>query len=124
MGNECLVFVDGPFSVFGMQALFAEKGHAFLPDYDVKMLSDLQYLKISRSLYRSAIRASQLERSERDPAHLEEIDNLLWATKSETQREPKVSFNIQSDEAGLLLIPNAEPPATLNNVEVKFETPI
>ena len=118
------MFVDGPFTVFGMQALFAEKGQAFLPDYDVKMLSDLQYLKISRSLYRSAIRASQLERSERDPAHLEEIDSLLWTSKKQEKREPKVSFDIQTDETGLLLIPNAEPPATLNNVEVKFETPI
>lgn len=125
VGNECLVFVDGPFSVFGMQALFAEKGQAFLPDYDVKMLSDLQFLKISRSLYRSAIRASQLERSERDPSHLEEIDNLLWATKKESKHEPKVSFDVQSDDAGLLLIPYAEPPSTLkDNIEVKFETPI
>ena len=123
VGNENLVFVDGPFTVFGMQALFAEKGQAFLPDYDVKLLCDLQYLKITRSLYRSAIRASQLERSERDPSHLDEIDKLLWSSKNETQREPKVKFDIQSDEAGLLLIPNAEPVAT-EDLPVKFETPI
>ena len=124
VGNENLVFVDGPFTVFGMQALFAEKGRAFLPDYDVKLLSDLQYLKVTRSLYRSAIRASQLERSERDPSHLEEIDKLLWSSKSEQKSEPKVQFNIQSDDAGILLIPNAEPVATQSNVPTKFETPI
>ena len=124
VGNENLVFVDGPFTVFGMQALFAEKGQAFLPDYDVKLLSDLQYLKVTRSLYRTAIRASQLERSERDPSHLEEIDKLLWSTRIETQRESKVKFDIKSDDAGILLIPNAEPLATVDDLPARFETPI
>ena len=125
VGNENLVFVDGPFTVFGMQALFAEKGQAFLPDYDVKLLSDVQYLKVTRSLYRSAIRASQLERSERDPSHLEEIDKLLWSSRTETQKhESKVKFDIESDDTGILLIPNAEPLATTDDLPARFETPI
>ena len=126
VGNECLVFVDGPFTVFGMQALFAEKGHAFLPDYDVKMLSDLQYLKISRALYRSAIRASQLEKSERTPSHMEELDEIFWNNSSNKAKESTVTFEIKTDETGLLLIPNTEhkPRTSEDKNEVNMVSPV
>ena len=121
IGNESLVFVDGPFTVFGMQALFMEKGRAFIPDYEVKLLSDVQYLIIERALYRSAIRATQLERSERAPSHYEEFDEVFWNKKS-AGKVPNVA---RTDESALLLVPSIDSKPTTNiSDEVKFETPI
>ncbi len=123
VGNENLVFVDGPFTVFGMQALFVEKGRAFIPDYEVKLLSDVQYLKIGRTLYRSAIRASQLERSERAPSEYDEMDEIFFNSK---KSKSDTANNAETDETGLLLVPvdhHRQKPKTPDN-NTRFETPI
>ncbi len=124
IGNENLVFNDGPFTVFGMQALLVEKGRAFMPDYTVKILSDVQYLKINRALYRSAIRATQLERSERAPSDYEEFDEVFSLPQKEMPAIVNDVANDVTDETGLLLVPIEQHQPKNDNSNVKFETPI
>eukprot|EP00794_Sanderia_malayensis_P005476 gene5476-6160_t len=118
VGNENLVFIDGPFTVFGMQALFVEKGRAFIPDYEVRILSNVQYLKIQRTLYRSAIRATQLERSERAPSDCDEFDELFFNKKTDLRA------NVIADENGLLLVPVHHHHKEGSSENTRFETPI
>lgn len=78
VGDENIVFEDGPFSVFGIKALTNESGSQYMPDFTVKILSTLQFLKISRSLYRSAVRATKMERENRTPENYHEFDEIFW----------------------------------------------
>ena len=47
--------------------------HTFIPDYSVKALTDLVYLKISKSLYLAAKRATLMEQSQRMGEHNNDI---------------------------------------------------
>lgn len=78
VGIENITFEDGPFSVFGVNALLCESGQQFLPDYAVKVISHIQYLKVSRSLYRSAVRASKMEKENKTPDNYQEYDEIFW----------------------------------------------
>ncbi|XP_060526504.1 unextended protein [Cylas formicarius] len=105
VGKENLVFEGGPFTYFGTQALVQTVGiespaapsgmgsleslnidsmlrHTFIPDYTVRASTEVLYLKIKRSLYLAAKRATLMERSKRDHNHTKEqldaeIDKLL-----------------------------------------------
>ncbi|CAO1387041.1 unnamed protein product [Diamesa tonsa] len=112
VGKESLVFEGGPFTYFGLQALIQNVGldspiqqqpqpqqqqvmgslnslnvdsllrHTFIPDYSVKALTDLVYLKISKSLYLAAKRATLMEQAQRMGEHNndiidEEVEKLL-----------------------------------------------
>ena len=79
VGVENIVFEDGPFSVFGVHALLTESGGPpFLPDYAVRAITNVQYLRIRRSLYRSAVRASKMERENKTPDNYQEFDEIFW----------------------------------------------
>ncbi|KAH1012285.1 hypothetical protein HUJ05_011468 [Dendroctonus ponderosae] len=108
VGKENLVFEGGPFTYFGTQSLVQTVGiespaapagmgsleslnidsmlrHTFIPDYTVRASTEVMYLRIKRSLYLAAKRATLMEKSKRDKnqtsAQLdEEIDKLLDAT--------------------------------------------
>jgi len=41
--------------------------HTFIPDYTVRAVTEVFYLKVKRSLYLAAKRATLLERSQKDP---------------------------------------------------------
>lgn len=41
--------------------------HTFIPDYTVRAVTEVFYVKIKRSLYLAAKRATLLERSQKDP---------------------------------------------------------
>lgn len=101
VGKESLVFEGGPFTYFGLQALIQNVGldspiqqqppqqqvmgslnslnvdallrHTFIPDYSVKALTDLVYLKISKSLYLAAKRATLMEQAQRMGEHNNDI---------------------------------------------------
>ncbi|CAH1118973.1 unnamed protein product [Phaedon cochleariae] len=106
VGKENLVFEGGPFTYFGTQALVQTVGiespsvapstmgsleslnidsllrHTFIPDYSVRASTEVLYLKIKRSLYLAAKRASLMERSKRGEHQTEqqfdeEVDKLL-----------------------------------------------
>jgi len=79
VGSENILFEDGPFSVFGVGALTREAGsQAFSPDYTVKLLTNIQMLKISRVMYLSAIRATKLERQNKTPEIYQEYDEIFF----------------------------------------------
>lgn len=78
VGSEDIMFEDGPFSVFGVGALTSESGQQFTPDYTVKLTSKVQYLKVSRNMYRSAVRATQMERQNKTPESYQEFDEVFW----------------------------------------------
>ena len=84
VGTESLVFEDGPFSVFGVNSLIVEGGQQFAPDYSVKVISNVQYLKVTRSLYRSAIRASKMEKENKTPDNYQEYDEIFWTHLKKT----------------------------------------
>ncbi|XP_076257609.1 metal transporter uex isoform X3 [Rhynchophorus ferrugineus] len=107
VGKENLVFEGGPFTYFGTQALVQTVGiespaapsgmgsleslnidsllrHTFIPDYTVRASTEVLYLKIKRSLYLAAKRATLMEKSKRGQNETkeqfdEEIDKLLHA---------------------------------------------
>ncbi|XP_028131005.1 unextended protein [Diabrotica virgifera virgifera] len=106
VGKESLMFEGGPFTYFGTQALVQTVGiespsvaastmgsleslnidsllrHTFIPDYSVRASTEVLYLKIKRSLYLAAKRASLMERSKKGEHQTqqqfdEEVDKLL-----------------------------------------------
>ncbi|CAG9772312.1 unnamed protein product [Ceutorhynchus assimilis] len=110
VGKENLVFEGGPFTYFGTQALVQTVGiespaapagmgsleslnidsmlrHTFIPDYSVRATTEVLYLKIKRSLYLAAKRATLMEKSKRGNQTKEqfdeEIDKLLYATEDD-----------------------------------------
>ncbi|KAF5300500.1 hypothetical protein FQA39_LY02299 [Lamprigera yunnana] len=90
VGRENMIYESGPFTYFGMQALVqnltiadsptvpsalgslqslnvdAMLRHTFYPDYSVRACTDVLYMRIKRSLYLAAKRATLMERSQRD----------------------------------------------------------
>ncbi|XP_044740293.1 unextended protein isoform X2 [Chrysoperla carnea] len=91
VGRESLLFESGPFTYFGKQALMQNVGgvaesptvqptnmgslqsvnmetllrHTFVPDYSVRAVTEVLYIKIKRSLYMAALRATLMERSQK-----------------------------------------------------------
>ncbi|XP_050303940.1 unextended protein isoform X2 [Anthonomus grandis grandis] len=137
VGQENLVFEGGPFTYFGTQALVQTVGiespaapagmgsleslnidsmlrHTFIPDYTVRASTEVLYLKIKRSLYLAAKRATLMEKSKRENQTKEqfdeEIDKLLDATEDDdiscgriTPRR-KSSRNLQQNKSTQELI--------------------
>lgn len=63
VGQEQLTFEEGPFTSFGTNALV--KGTAqYIPDYTVRAVTDITYLKITRGLYKQAVGATLIEREQ------------------------------------------------------------
>ena len=86
VGSESILFEDGPFSVFGVGALTREPGaSAFTPDYTVKLLANVQILKVSRVMYRSALRATRLERQDKTPETYQEYDEIFFEESKHRQ---------------------------------------
>ncbi|XP_049821348.1 unextended protein isoform X2 [Aethina tumida] len=108
VGKENLMFEGGPFTYFGTQALVQTVGiespstapstmgsleslnldsllrHTFIPDYTVRASTEVLYVKVKRSMYLAAKRATLMERSKRDNDNAqsgenfdEEVDKLL-----------------------------------------------
>ena len=118
VGQENIVFEDGPFSVFGTKALTCESGHQFHPDYTVKILTDVQYLKVARSLYRSAIRASKMERENKTPDNYHEYDEIFWNHLKKTTKDTNV-VDISSHKSDVSSVDNASERGTPNKHERK-----
>ena len=49
--------------------------YTFVPDYTVRAVSEVFYVKIKRSLYLAAKRATLLERSQKDSSGQEQFDD-------------------------------------------------
>lgn len=51
--------------------------HSFVPDYSVRAAAEVIYLKIKRSLYLAAKRATLMEKSKKGDHHSEHFDEEL-----------------------------------------------
>ncbi|XP_033215511.1 metal transporter CNNM4 isoform X2 [Belonocnema kinseyi] len=120
MGKENLTFESGPFTYFGTQALAinvtalespvaanpvamgsihslnltAIARHTFTPDYTVRAVTELIYVKIKRSLYLAAKRATLLERSQKDISPStdqfdDEVEKLLHSLDEDDRSVPE-----------------------------------
>ncbi|XP_023288042.1 metal transporter CNNM4 isoform X2 [Orussus abietinus] len=118
VGKENMIFESGPFTYFGSQALTANIGlaesptnanpqsigsiqsvnldsmlrHTFVPDYSVRAVTEVFYVKIKRSLYLAAKRATLLERSKKDslpgPDQFDdEVEKLLHSLDEDDRSE-------------------------------------
>lgn len=73
IGQESLAFEEGPFSSFGTNALVMTRsssnvnlkgGLQYIPDFTVRAITDIMYLKIPRSLYKRAVQTTLMEREQ------------------------------------------------------------
>ncbi|XP_011882400.1 PREDICTED: metal transporter CNNM4 [Vollenhovia emeryi] len=120
VGKENMMFESGPFTYFGSQALTANIGiaesptnanpqtvgsiqsvnldsmlrHTFIPDYTVRAVTEVFYVKVKRSLYLAAKRATLLERSQKDPMPNQEqfddeVEKLLHSLEEDDRSVPE-----------------------------------
>ncbi|UYV68359.1 CNNM2 [Cordylochernes scorpioides] len=66
IGKESLEYDTGPFAYFGLPAIYCQRSgdggkFSFTPDYTVVAITDVSFLKIPRSIYVAAVRATLLE---------------------------------------------------------------
>jgi len=115
IGKEDKIFHEGPFSCFGEKMLEQEqfnfqnwsvnsannserslsitssKVSTWVPDYNLKAITDLMYLKIRRGIYQLAIKANKLKvsnsESEANIKELDLVETLLNETKSDADFE-------------------------------------
>ncbi|XP_022904429.2 unextended protein [Onthophagus taurus] len=135
VGAEQLVFESGAFTYFGTQALAQNIGildpspstmgslqslnmdtmlrYSFQPDYTVRASSDLLYMKVKRSLYLAAKKASLMEKSAREKDgdnYDEEVEKLLYSLGEEDslgRQSPELKANQN--------ITHSEPLSTTNS---------
>ncbi|XP_043468398.1 unextended protein isoform X1 [Leptopilina heterotoma] len=120
LGKENMTFESGPFTYFGTQALAinvsalespvnvnpqsmgsihsvnlnAIARHTFIPDYTVRAVTEVFYVKIKRSLYLAAKRATLLERSQKDISPStdqfdDEVEKLLHSLDEDDRSAPE-----------------------------------
>lgn len=73
IGQEELTFEEGPFAFFGAKALVSSLSMSnpnvravgqYIPDYSVRVVTDVMYLKIPKGMYKQAVRATLMERQQ------------------------------------------------------------
>ena len=73
IGQEELTFEEGPFAFFGAKALVSSLSMSnpnvravgqYIPDYSVRVIADVMFLKIPKGMYKQAVRASLMERQQ------------------------------------------------------------
>ncbi|XP_076229097.1 metal transporter uex isoform X2 [Nomia melanderi] len=120
VGKENMMFESGPFTYFGSQAFIVNIGiaespttsnpqavgsiqsinldsmlrYTFVPDYTVRAVTEVFYVKIKRSLYLAAKRATLLEKSQKDPlpGHEQfddEVEKLLHSLDEDDRSVPE-----------------------------------
>jgi metal transporter CNNM len=130
VGREKLVFVSGPFSYFGTEALKLDQDSLgsppdFVPDYSVDVIETTTFIKITRSVYLYAYRANEMENSLLRRPGMENSDadsGLLSICVSES---PNASSHT-TDANGSISItvtPDAGRIQTISGDVVKFDKP-
>lgn len=73
IGQEELTFEEGPFTFFGAKALVSSLSMSnpnmkavgpYIPDYSVRVVEDVMFLKIPKGMYKQAVRATLMERQQ------------------------------------------------------------
>lgn len=74
IGQEELTFEEGPFAFFGAKALVSSLSISnpnvravvqYIPDYSVRVVTDVMFLKIPKEMYKQAVSTSLMERQQR-----------------------------------------------------------
>lgn len=95
---------------------------SFLPDYSVRAVTDVLYMRVPRSLYLAAKRATLMERSTTDQNLDDDDDKLLYSLDGDEESSqggrmsPKQSVEIHAQPNSNTLILNAprmSPPQTI-----------
>ncbi|GLG94335.1 metal transporter CNNM4-like [Gryllus bimaculatus] len=130
VGRENMMFESGPFTYFGSQALTQNIGvadsptspapqnlgslqsvnldsilrYTFVPDYSVRAITEVFYIKIKRSLYLAAKRATLMEMAKKDTQtdFDDEVEKLLHSLdeddRSQGPMDSPPSHHIQMDK--------------------------
>ena len=61
VGREKLIFLSGPFSYFGVEALTINGPQDFISDYSVAVIETTTFIKITRNVYTHAYRANEMQ---------------------------------------------------------------
>jgi len=120
VGREKLVFVSGPFSYFGVEALKLDEGRGdFVPDYSVDAIETTTFIKITRSVYLYAYRANEMENSLLKNTTSDADSGLLSICVSEgtttSERPTSVSLTMPDNDSGRI--------QTISGHVVKFDKP-
>ncbi|XP_047118923.1 unextended protein isoform X1 [Schistocerca piceifrons] len=134
VGQESMVFESGPFTYFGTQALAQNVGvvdspttqnpqnigsiqsvnldsmlrHSFIPDYTVRAITDVFYMRLKRSLYLAAKRATLMERDKTERQsedHFDdEVEKLLHSLDEDDKSQgpmdsPVSNYYSQTDKS-------------------------
>ncbi|XP_035727876.1 metal transporter CNNM4-like [Vespa mandarinia] len=144
VGKENLMFESGPFTYFGSQALTTNIGiaesptngnpqnlgsiqsinldsilrYTFIPDYTVRAVTEVFYVKVKRSLYLAAKRATLLERSQKDPLPSQdqfddEVEKLLHSLDEDDRSVPESP-----------VLPKDKENETSKDKDIKSQSPI
>lgn len=156
-GRENLVFESGPFTYFGQQALTQNVGvaesptsavqplgslqsvnlesmlrYTFIPDYTVRAVSEVFYLKVKRSFYLAAKRATLMERCRKEESNAgdnfdDEVEKLLHSFGDEdtrSQGSPDLTRTRSQQGTPVQVSPNNNGRAVLNNGGVFTSEPV
>ena len=86
IGQEEFSFEEGPFAFFGTKALVSSLNTSspnvravgqYIPDYSVRVIADVMFLKIPKGMYKQAVRASLMERqheTDGEPVQMQHIN--------------------------------------------------
>ncbi|XP_072026763.1 metal transporter CNNM2-like isoform X2 [Amphiura filiformis] len=132
IGNENLIFEQGPFGFFGQNAILPpgvkdrsnstanseskaslqsigsfSSGHGphpqFIPDFTVRILTDVQYMRVSRFQYKAARTATLVdsENKANSPSQTKDVFSMEWKKATNTEANAKGSIlGIDKDESG------------------------
>ncbi|EDO48694.1 predicted protein [Nematostella vectensis] len=95
VGQEQFVFEEGPFTHFGGMALVNSSNiHGstktlaqYVPDYTVRAMSDLTYIKVPRAMYWRAKRATMMERQQGTELGSEIFNDIQQSITAAKQQE-------------------------------------
>ncbi|XP_073996529.1 unextended protein-like [Rhodnius prolixus] len=137
VGRENLIFESGPFTYFGSQALIPNVGVAesptatvgssqplgslqsvnidsklrttFVPDYGVRAVTEVSYMKVKRSMYLAAKRATLMEWSKKEEStagtdafddEMEKLMHSLGGEDTRSQGSPEVTRTYSQHPSG------------------------
>ncbi|XP_064600881.1 unextended protein-like [Liolophura sinensis] len=148
VGREHLVFDGGPFTFYGLRALLsiketvftsksADVAHTkfepFIPDYSLKAVCDLQFLKITRAHYIAARRATILGQSKHhntvpEEAFAKELkklksesDNNEKGKSHEKKRTESIASQKSTSSAGPVIMSDGQPAVEVGPAVVSLE---
>lgn len=111
VGKEKLVFVSGPFSYFGVEAL-AMGCTEFMPDYSVEVVETTTYIKITRSVYMFAYQAHKMQQANSEFAIKPADDMVREGSFDSGIKSPLSVTSDESDGVSVSVTPFKDPDSS------------